>query len=92
MTSSSDGVKCTVQNGTVRVHLGNVGVDIPSHLLCTSKLFMDVLASVDDPSVGREFTLSVPEEWLQAWVTCYANGEKRLSCVDIEGLVNCLMV
>jgi hypothetical protein len=92
MTSSSDGVRCTIQDGSVWLQLDNVRVNIPSHIVHKSKMFNAAVSSVADPSIARGFTLAAPKEWLQAWLACYGSEEDHLGCADRKVLVNCLMV
>jgi hypothetical protein len=92
MTSSSDGVRCTLHDGSVWLHLDDGRVSIPSHLLHKSKTLMDVVASGSDTSVARGFTLAAPKEWLQAWLSCYGSEEDHLGCEENTFLANCLMV
>jgi hypothetical protein len=92
MKSSSDVVKCTVRDGAVLMHLGDGPVHIPSHLLNSSQVLQDALLSLDDSSGTGDFTLPAPQDWLQAWMACYGSEEERLSSVDIQDLVNCLLV
>jgi hypothetical protein len=92
MMRSSDGVRCTVQDGSVWLNLDNLRVSIPSHLLHKSKTLMAAVSSFPDPSIASGFTLAAPKEWLQAWLACYGSEENHLGCVDSTGLVNCLMV
>jgi hypothetical protein len=92
MASSSDGVRCTVHDGEVWVHIDSVQVHIPSRLLRKSQILMDALASVRDSSVTRRFTLAAPTEWLKAWVACFVSEEAYLSDADSKVLVSCLIV
>jgi hypothetical protein len=92
MTSSSEGVRCTVQDGEVSMYLDDVQVHIPSHLLKESKIVVDVLSSMPDSLFTRNFTIAAPKEWLQAWVACYVRKVERLGNADTEVLVNCLKV
>jgi hypothetical protein len=73
------------------IHLDNVSVKIPPHLLEKSEVLTDAL-SVAEPSLTRSVTLSAPNDWLQAWVACYCNEEEGLSGKDISDLVHCLLV
>jgi hypothetical protein len=91
MSSSSDDVRCTLHHGEMWIHLDNVSVKIPSHLLEKSPILMNAL-SVAHPSVARKVTVAVPREWLQSWAVCYCNEEEILNDVDIEDLVKCLLV
>jgi hypothetical protein len=92
MTSSSNGVRCTVQDGEVGMHVDDERIVIPSYLLTKSPLLVDALSAVDESSVNNEFTFPAPKEWLQAWIASYGNKRKRCRCEDIEELVNCLLV
>jgi hypothetical protein len=92
MTSLSNEVGCTAHNGAVWMHLNDVDVHISSHLVSRSKVLMDALSSVCESSVTDGFTLDVPIEWLQAWVTCCVREEEQLGCAGSEVLVNCLLV
>jgi hypothetical protein len=92
MTSSSEQVRCTVHDGAVWMHLDNTRVNIPSHLVNKSQLLRDAMASDDDTSISRDFTLPAPKEWLQAWMACYGSKEERLKSVHIQDLVYCLLV
>jgi hypothetical protein len=92
MASSFDGVKCTIQNGKVRMHLDNGCVNIPAQLLTKSRFLSEVLASFPDLSVTSDFIVPAPEQWLQAWVARYVSEEGRLGCDDSTDLINCLMV
>jgi hypothetical protein len=91
MTSSRDGVRCTVKDGELTMHLDNTSVTIPAQLLKKSQILMDAL-SVADPFATRKMTVAAPKEWLQAWVACFCNEEGSLSCKDIKDLVKCLLV
>jgi hypothetical protein len=73
------------------MHLDNGSLKIPPLLLSKSQILMDAL-SVAPPFVTREVSVAAPKEWLQAWVGCYCNEEKSLSCDNIKDLVNCLLV
>jgi hypothetical protein len=64
MSNTSDVVRCTVHDGAVWMHVGDVPVLIPSHLLNKSQLLVDALSSIDDSSVANHFTLAAPQEWL----------------------------
>jgi hypothetical protein len=92
MDGSSDGIKCTISDGEVWMHLDGTRVHIPSHILHQSKMLMDVLSSAGEPSVTRNLKLAAPQEWLQAWAACFIHEEARLGCAAIEGLMNCLLV
>jgi hypothetical protein len=92
MKRSSDATRCTVHDGAVWIHVDNVRVHIPSHLLNKSQILIDALSSVDDSSVATFFTLAAATEWLQAWIACYGSEEERLGCADTKDLVNCLLV
>jgi hypothetical protein len=92
MTSSRDVVKCTVRDGAVWMHLEDGPVHIPSHLLNSSQVLKDAMLSSDDSSDTGDLTLPAPQDWLQAWMTCYGSEEEILSSVDIKDLVNCVMV
>jgi hypothetical protein len=93
MTSSGEGVRCTVQDGEVSMYLDDVLVHIPSHLLKESKIVADVLSSsMSDFFFTKNFTFAAPTEWLQAWVACYVRKEEHLGNADTEVLVNCLKV
>jgi hypothetical protein len=92
MTSSGEGVRCTVQDGEVSMYLDDVHVHIPSHLLQESKLVADVISSMSDSPLTRDFTLAAPTKWLQAWVACYVCKVERLDDAGTEVLVNCLKV
>jgi hypothetical protein len=92
MASSRHGAKCTAQDGAVRMHLDDGCVNIPAHLLTKSRFLSDVLSSVTDACVARDFIVPAPEEWLQAWAARYVSEEKRLGCTDSTDLINCLMV
>jgi hypothetical protein len=76
----------------VCLHLDNVRVIIPSHLLHKSQTLMDGVSTVADASIARGFTLAAPKEWLQAWLACYGSEEGHLGSADITVLANCLMV
>jgi hypothetical protein len=91
MSSSNDTVRCTVNDGELWMHIDNASVKIPAQLLEKSEVLTDAL-SVACPSVTRKVTLAAPEEWLQAWVSCYCNEEVSLGIKDITDLVNCLLV
>jgi hypothetical protein len=73
------------------MHLDNGSQKIPSQLLNKSQILMDAL-SVAHPSVTRKVTVGAPKEWLEAWVACYCNEEKSLSCNNTKDLMNCLLV
>jgi hypothetical protein len=91
MPSTSGGVRCTVQDGAVWMHVDDERIIIPSYLLTKSPLLVDALSAVES-AVNGEFTLPAPKEWLQAWIASYGNKRKRCRCEDIEELVNCLLV
>jgi hypothetical protein len=91
MSSLSDVVKCTLRDGAVWMHLDNVRVHIPSHLLSKSQLLTDALSSTEDSS-GREMTLPAPKEWLHAWISRYGSEEERPRCANVKDLVHCLLV
>jgi hypothetical protein len=91
MSSFRDGVRCTVHNRSMLIHLDNGSVEIPSKLVNSSKVLMDAL-SVSNPSDKRKVTLAVPKEWLQAWAACYCNEEESLRSQNIEDLIHCLLV
>jgi hypothetical protein len=92
MKSSGKKVGCTAHEGAVWMHLDNVTVHIPSHLVKKSKVLMDALSSVCESSVTSGFTLDVPIEWMQAWVACCVHEEQQLGCEDSEILLNCVLV
>jgi hypothetical protein len=92
MSSPSEAVRCTVQDGEVSMYLDDVRVHIPSHLVTESNIVADVLSSMSDSPLTRDFTISAPTEWLQAWVACYVRKVERLGDADTEVLVNCLKV
>jgi hypothetical protein len=92
MTITSEGVRCIIQDGEVSMFLHDVRVHIPSHLLKESKIVPDVLSSLSESPITRDFTLAAPTEWLQAWVACYVRKVKPLADADTEDLVNCLKV
>jgi hypothetical protein len=92
MASSGDGVKCTIQNGAVRMHLDDGCVNIPAHVLTKSRFVSDILSSGPDLCVTSDFIVPAPEQWLQAWVARYVSEEGRLGCADNTDLMNCLMV
>jgi hypothetical protein len=91
MLSSREAVRCMVHDGAIWLHLDDASIRIPSHVLMKSRILLEAL-SVTDPSVKRKLSLPVPEEWLQAWAACYCDEEEKLSCLDINDLVHCLMV
>jgi hypothetical protein len=78
MTKTSEGVRCSVQDGEVSMYLDDMRVRIPSHLLKESKVVADVLSSMSDSPSTRDFTFAAPTEWLQAWVACYVSKVARL--------------
>jgi hypothetical protein len=92
MASSFDGVKCSIQNGAVRMHLDDGCVKIPAHVLTKSRFLSDALLSVSDVLVTSDFVVPAPEQWLRAWVAGYVSDEGRLECVDSTDLINCLKV
>jgi hypothetical protein len=92
MKSPSDVTRCTVRDGAVWIHLDNVRVHIPSHILNKSQILKDGLSSGEDSSVGKKLTLAAPEERLQAWMACYGGEEERLRYAGTKDLVNCLLV
>jgi hypothetical protein len=94
MTRVNDGVKCTVHDGAVWLHLDCVPALIPSQLVNKSQILMDAMSSEDALPASKHFTLDAPKEWLQAWLACYVYGgeEDRLRCADVKELVNCLLV
>jgi hypothetical protein len=71
MTGTSEGVRLTVQDGEVSMYMDDVRVHIPSDLPKESKIVVDVLSSMTDSPLTRDFTIAAPTEWLQAWVACY---------------------
>jgi hypothetical protein len=91
-TPSEDGVRCTVHDGEVSMHLDHPRVPIPSRILNQSKVLLDTLTSACDSSATKSFTLAAPTEWLQAWVACFVTEEQSLGYADDEVLVKCLMV
>jgi hypothetical protein len=91
MFPSRDGVRCTVHEGAMWIHLDSESVEIPPNELSKSQVLMDAL-SVADPSVRRKITLSAPQEWLQAWASCYCSKDGNLGSKDVEELFNCLLV
>jgi hypothetical protein len=92
MKSQSNLTRCTVHDGEVWMHLDNLRIYIPSHLLNKSQILIDALSSMDDNSVAKYFTLAAPKEWLQDWMACYGGEEERLECAGVKDLVNCLLV
>jgi hypothetical protein len=92
MTNSSERVRCSVQDGEVSMHLADVSLHIPAHLVNESKVLLDALTSTGTSSLTSSFTLAAPVEWLQAWVSCYVREEVRLGNADLEVLMNCLRV
>jgi hypothetical protein len=84
MTSTSEGVRCIVQDGEVSMHLRDVRTDIPSHLLMESRIVADVLSSMSDSPLTRNFTLTAPTESLEAWVSCYVRKVELLDEADTE--------
>jgi hypothetical protein len=91
MFSSNDGVRCTVHDGEMWMHLDSGSLKIPSQLLKKSQVLVDALSAAD-LSVTRKVTVAAPKDWLQAWVGCYCNEEESISCDNIKDLVNCLLV
>jgi hypothetical protein len=91
MLSSGDGVRCTIHDDEMWMHLDNTSVKVPPQLVKKSQFLSDAL-SVGHPSVTRKVTLPAPKEWLQAWAVCYCNEEESIICEDINVLVNCLLV
>jgi hypothetical protein len=92
MTSSSEGVTCSVQDGAVYVHLDDMCVHIPSHVVNESKVLLDALSSASDSSLTSKFTLAAPIEWLQTWVAWCVCEEVQLGNAEFEVLANCLKV
>jgi hypothetical protein len=92
MSISSNEVRCTVRDGALWLHLDEVRVNIPSHLVNQSQVLMDTMSCVDDSSITGDLTLPAPKERLQAWMACYGSEEERLRCASTEDLVNCLLV
>jgi hypothetical protein len=92
MASSRDGVKCTIQDGAVRMHLDDGCVNIPAHILTKSRFLSDVLSSVADLSVTSDFIVPAPEQWLHAWAARYVCEEGSLGRADSTDLINCLSV
>jgi hypothetical protein len=72
--------------------LGDLRVNIPSHLLESSEMLMSLLSFVDDLSIARNIALPVPKEWLKAWAACFCSEKKLLRKSVIEDVVNCLLV
>jgi hypothetical protein len=91
MFPSRDGVRCTVHEGTMWIHLDSESVEIPPHVVNKSQVLIHAL-SMADSSVRRKVTLSAAQEWLQAWVACYCNEDGNLGSKDITELFNCLLV
>jgi hypothetical protein len=82
----------TAHDGAVWIHMGNQRVNIASHLFEKSKILMDAISSLDDPSIARDLSLDVPQEWLRAWVALFTSEDARLGNADIPELLNCLLV
>jgi hypothetical protein len=91
MLPSREAVRCTVHDGTMSIHLGSESVEIPPHVLNQSQVLLDAL-SVADPSIRRKVALSAPQEWLQAWVSCFCNEDENLGSKDTQELLHCLLV
>jgi hypothetical protein len=91
MSWSTDGVRCTVRDGAMWMHLDDLTVQIPPQLLNTSQVLMKAM-SVARSSVARKVTLAAPQRWLQAWVGCFCIEEEILSDQDTQSLVDCLLV
>jgi hypothetical protein len=91
MSSSKDGVRCTVRDDAMWMQLDNASVRIPPKLLNQSQVLMDAM-SISDPSAKRKVTVAAPKEWLQAWVGCYCNEKESFRCDNIDDMVNCLLV
>jgi hypothetical protein len=91
MKSTSEGVRCTVHDGSVWMHLDDSCVEIPASILGDSHTLRNLLTFVDDLAVNRDFTLAVPCEWLKAWAACFCE-RKPSRCTDTRDLVNLLMV
>jgi hypothetical protein len=92
MTSASDGVRCTVHDGEVWMHVDDERIIIPSRLVDKSQILVDAVLSVDDSSVTNDFTLPAPKEWLQAWIACYGGEDEHVKYADTKDLVKCLLV
>jgi hypothetical protein len=91
MASSRDGVRCTVHDGAMWMHLDDATVKVPQQLLNMSQVLINAV-SASHPSAARKVTLAAPKEWLQAWVGCFCHEEDSLSDKDIQCLVSCLLV
>jgi hypothetical protein len=85
-------VKCTAHDGDLCMHLDDVRVHIPPHLLNESKVLLDALSSACDSSHMSDFTLAAPTDWLQAWVLSFDRDAEPLSSAETEILVKCLKV
>jgi hypothetical protein len=85
-------MKCSMHDDGLWVHLDNARLHVPSDVTCMSEILTDVRSAMNDPSITKEFTLSVPEEWLRAWTACYCSGKKRLRQAEYRDLVHCLLV
>jgi hypothetical protein len=81
-----------VHDGAVWMHLDDVRVNIPSHLMKKSQVLMDATSCVDDSSSTGDLTLPAPKEWLQAWMACYSGERERLRYAGVKEVVNCLLV
>jgi hypothetical protein len=92
MPSACDGVRCTVHDGEMWMHVDNKPIIIPSRLLDKSQLLIDALASVEDSLVTKDFTLPAPKEWLQAWIACYGGEDEHVKYADTKDLMKCLLV
>jgi hypothetical protein len=92
MGNSSKGVRCTAHDGALYMHLDDVRVHIPSHLVNLSRVLLDAQSSEVDTSLIIDFTLAAPKTYMQAWVTCFVREAEPLSSAAIEVLVNCLKV
>jgi hypothetical protein len=92
MISSFGGIRCTVTDGEVWMHLDDTHVHIPSPIVKKSEVLMD--ASMCESSASGGFTLEAPTEWLHAWVACFVNEEEQqlLRCAARQVLKNCILV
>jgi hypothetical protein len=92
MNGSSDLVTCTVDNGSLWMHLDDLRVKISSSVVEKSQILKSVLSSPAVASSASDITLTAPKQWLRAWAFCFGSGETRLGSADNKDLVSCLLV
>jgi hypothetical protein len=91
MRSLGKGVRCTVHDGSIWIHLDKARVNIPSNILNKSQILMNILS--DDTAANGDFVMAVPKEWLRAWAACFCSEGKlkSLRCTDTRDLIKSLL-